>query len=301
MKILSHCIFIVSCLIGSATGAAYEITDSFGKHRFDSPPQRVVVTDWAVLEQVLELGIKPIGAPELAAYQHYVQQPALPNSITDIGLRVSPNLKTLQDLKPDLIILGTNQKQLARPFSKIAEVMYYKNFSERYRGNGEKSRERFKQIAELFQKEKVAEQKLATMDTRIAQLRLQLQQHFGNQLPKVTSIRFSSAEKCLVYGDNSLPLFALYLLGIESDFSIKKSQWGEKEIPINELDQIDEGYLVYFKPVNQSDQVFQSKDWLALPVVQQNNVLAASPVWSYGGAMSVLYIAEAISQALLKK
>lgn len=280
--------------------ASYQITDSFGKHWFDKAPERVVVTDWALLEQLLELGIRPIGAPELQAYKQYVKQPALPEDIVDIGLRRSPSLATLRALKPDLIILGTDQKELARPFSLISRVVYYKNFSERYRSNGTKSRERFKQLAELFQRSELAKQKLIRMDQRIAQLRKQLQEHFKAQLPRVTAIRFSSPEKCLLYGDNSMPIHALTLLGFSSDLPQTSSKWGEKEIRIKELSQVDKGHLLYFEPLPDTADVLSSQNWLQLPLVQKGRAHAVSPAWSYGGAMSVLYISEAIAETLMK-
>ncbi len=278
--------------------ADYEITDSFGKHRFKTPPTRVVTTDWALLEQLLELGIEPIGAPELAAYRHYVQQPQLPAQMSDIGLRRSPSLAQLQALKPEIIILGTDQKDFARPFSLFSRVLYYKSFSERYRTNGKKSRARFLQLAELFQKTELAEQKLAARDARIEALKKKINKHFDGQPPAVTTIRFSSVEKCLVYGDNSMPMHALKLLGLRSDFPVKKSKWGEKEIRLQRLQTVDEGYLVYFLPVD-DEKVLQSKAWRELPLVKQNRAVAADKAWSYGGAMSILYIAEAITEALL--
>ena len=142
---LIWCCFSFSSLADSyyLSDSHYEVTDSFGKHRLQKPPERIVVTDWTLLEQILELGIVPVGAPELERYRHYVKQPILPNGIADIGLRSSPDLKTLRSLKPGAIIVGTDQKSLARPFSLIAPVFYYNNFSARYRTNGKKTRVRF--------------------------------------------------------------------------------------------------------------------------------------------------------------
>ncbi|MGB1580651.1 MAG: hypothetical protein ACPHER_04005, partial [Nevskiales bacterium] len=126
-------------LSGSVQAAPYEITDSFGKHWFERPPQRVVVTDWTLLDNLQALGVETVGAPELALYRQQVS-PDLPRDVTDIGLRAAPNLETLRQLKPDVILLGTGQKELARPLSRISTVLYFKQFSDRYRSNGLKSR-----------------------------------------------------------------------------------------------------------------------------------------------------------------
>jgi ferric hydroxamate transport system substrate-binding protein len=276
----------------------YQITDTFGKHQFDHPPQNIVVTDWTVLENLLELGIVPLGAPELDRYRQYVVQPKLPTMITDIGKRMTPNLATVKSLNPDVVILGTKQRELARAFSLFARVNYYNSFSPRYRTNGTKSRKRFLQIAQLVQKVPLAEKKLAFLDTRIAELKKQLSDHFGQQLPFVTTCRFSAKQKLLLYGRNSMPDYALGLLGIEDEYQTEVSTWGETEVSISALKEIKTGYLICFKPHDDAS-IFNQNNWRKLSLVQQDRFHYADPVWSYGGAMSVLYIAEAVTKTLL--
>ena len=284
------------------------MTDSFGKHRLEKPPERVVVTDWALLEQLLELGITPVGAPELERYRHYVKQPALPQTVVDIGLRRKPNLNVLRALKPDAIIIGTDQKNLARPFSYIAPVMYYKSFSDKYRTNGKKSRTRFLQLADLFQRRPLAESKLAKMDKELKSIGEELRYYFANTFnskpPKITLIRFSSNKKVLIYGENSMALHTLEQLGLQSGINIAHSKWGYKEVPIAQLKSISHGIILYIKPLNierldPASTLFDSKQWLSIPAVKEQRIYAMEPSWSYGGAMSILYKARAIRNALM--
>lgn len=255
------------CLLGLISlslpvlAGSYEVTDAFGKHRFETPPARVVVTDWTLLENLLELGITPIGAPELDGYRQYVKTPPLQEGIRDIGLRQAPSLKILESVQPDLIILGTGQKDLARPFSRISRVAYYKFFSDRYRTNGLKARERFLQMAELFQKTGLARQKLAEMDTKIANLR--------GRLPKVTGsitlARQAGDGKLILYGPNSLPGHALVLLGLQNTQDFKGNSWGEKEVAA-----------------------------ASLRTEQNSTLILLDDAWPYGGALSLGHLAERI-------
>lgn len=280
--------------------AGYEVTDSFGKHQIQAPPTRVVVTDWALLEQMLELDVNPVGAPELDLYRRYVKRPILPSdNIVDIGLRLAPKLQSLRKLKPDLIIVGTGQKNLARPFSRVAPVMYYNSFSDKYRTNGKKSRVRFLQLADLFQKRALAETKLASMDQEISEIREALLQHFNHKPPKVTIVRFSSHEKVLIYGENSMPLHALEQLGLQSGVSISRSKWGYKEMPISILGTINDGVILYIKPTDALDTLLKSDTWLSLLAVKEQRIHPMNAAWSYGGAMSILYNARAIQKALI--
>jgi len=293
-------LLLVCCisLLSIQMGLAHQVTDSFGKHKFDKVPERIVVTDWALLEQMLVLGITPVGAPELELYRQYVSQPALPEGIVDIGLRRSPNLKVIKQLAPEVIILGTDQKSLARPFSRISRVMYYKSFSDKYRTNGKKSRERFLQISDLFKKRTLAEQLLAAMDRELIQIKQEINQHFNGNVPKLSIVRFSSAEKGLLYGANSIIDHTLQLLGIEQALSSSRSKWGEKELLIADLQEVNQGLLLYVNPVIYPE-IFSSSAWLSLAIVKSGRTFELDPVWSYGGAMSVLYGARAIRKTLL--
>lgn len=295
---LRFIIFIGLCLNISQAFASYLVTDSFGKHKFEQPPVRIVVADWTLLEQLLELGVNPVGAPELDLYRHYVVQPDLPTGITDIGLRRAPNIEAIRALKPDVIILGTDQKKLARPFSRISRVMFYKSFSAKYRTNGKKSRERLLQLADLFKLREFAQQKLAARDAELLQIKQQIHDHFVGQLPKLTVIRFSSARKCLIYGENSIMSYTFKQLGIMPQLNSNRTKWGEREVSIDKLEQVAEGVLLYVEPVD-SQEVFENKSWQSLPLVQQHRVAPMSAAWSYGGAMSVLYNARAIRDALI--
>jgi len=289
----------LTCISQNVSAESYVVTDSFGKHKFSAPPQRIVVTDWALLEQLLELGIKPVGAPELERYQRYVVQPALPSDIVDIGLRKAPNIKAIRSLKPDVIILGTDQKNLARPFSRISRVMFYKSFSDKYRTNGKKSETRFLQIADLFQLGDFAKQRLEEREQELKQIKQHVHTMFNGKPPKLSVIRFSSAKKALLYGENSIVSHTLEKLELDSALNSSRTKWGEREVTIKQLQKVNEGVLLYVEPV-ESNSVFSSEAWQDLPLVKAKHVGAMSPVWSYGGAMSVLYNARAIRDALAK-
>ncbi len=290
---LSTCL----CLFSFNVLAQYVVTDSFGKHTFDTPPSRIVVTDWTLLEQLLELGILPVGAPELAFYKKFVAQPSLPADITDIGLRRSPNSEAIRALNPDVIIIGTDQKKLARPLSRFSRVMFYKSFSDKYRTNGIKSETRFLQIAELFQKRQFAEQKLGQRNIELERIKTQIYQHFNENVPPLTVIRFSTHSNALVYGDNSILAHTMALLGIPQGISTKRTKWGEQEMSITKLSDV-KGSILYVEPV-ESQQILQSQAWRNLPLVKQQRVGPMAATWSYGGAMSVLYNARAIRDGLM--
>jgi iron complex transport system substrate-binding protein len=287
-------------ILVSNNAFSYQVTDSFGKHWLEKPPKKIIVTDWALLQQLLTLGIEPIGAPELQRYQQYVGSPELPATISDIGLRRSPDLAAVRKLQADTIILGTGQKDLFRPFSLLTQrVLYFTSFSDRY-NNYDKARQRLLELGVLVDKEDLAKEKLAAMDKRLIQLRQQVQQHFANQPPKVTLIRFSSSEKVLVYGANSLPLASINALGLNSALDTETTKWGYKEVYIEELSAIDTGLIFYIAPFTNDQPLTDSNLWQQLPAYVKANIYPMPPAWSHGGALSVLHTSELLTRLLLR-
>ena len=101
-----------------------------------------------------------------------------------------------------------------------------------------------------------------------------------------------------IYGENSIAAHTLKQLNIQPAVVTNRSQWGEKEMAISQLSDLSEGFVLYINPV-EDPTVFSSQDWLSLPFVINKRVFSMASVWSYGGAMSVLYHARAIRDALL--
>src|SRR5690554_7674114 len=52
---------------------------------------RVATVDWTLVETLMSLGVVPVAAAQIKDYQAWVAEPALPESVVDIGLRGQPN------------------------------------------------------------------------------------------------------------------------------------------------------------------------------------------------------------------
>lgn len=280
----------LSLISAQALADAYEITDSFGKHWFEQVPERVVVTDWTILDNLLRLNVVPVGAPETARYRTLPDQPTLPASVNDIGLRVAPSPARIRALEPDLIIIGTGQKELARPLSHIAKVIYFKNFSDRYRTNGRKARERWLQMAAVFQKTAQAQAALQAMDERMAELAGAL-----NPDQTVVLLQATPQGQLRLFGDNSLPGHVLRTLGLTPGLIRPATHWGESPLTLDDLGALNTTpQVLLFAPQSQHAQwknAIEKQDLSA-------GIQILPRLWPYGGALSLLQIAERIRHAL---
>ncbi len=274
------------------------IEDSLGQHTFQQIPQRVIALNWAVTENLIELDVTPLAMSDVDGYKTWVRQPTLPADLIDVGTRDAPNLELISQLKPDLIIAGGMQRNLLAKLRPIAPVLLFDGFNKDH-NNYQAAQHIFLQKAKLFDKQALAEQKLATKHARITELKNQLATHFNHQLPKVTTIRFNNTALAWVFGDNAMPQYALEQLGITPAMPLPATQWGLMQKRITELSVIDNGIVLYFEPFAQRDKLFATPLWQAMPFVRQQRFAAIPATWTYGGPMSVLYLAEAMAEQLL--
>ena len=219
-----------------ARSDSYQVYDSFGKHFFRAPPERTVVTDWTLLEQLLALDVVPVGAPELQSYRRVMPFETLPESIGDIGLREKPDLDRVAALRPDLIIVGTDQKQLARPLSRIARVLFYQNFSPRFDNNGATALKRLRQLSEVFQQQITADRELDALRREREEGRARLQRGRSAAEP-VTLVKQYRGTSLIRYSSHSLFGWVVTELGLKNRLDIEVNKFGE--LRSNELNSGD--------------------------------------------------------------
>ncbi|MCZ2721849.1 iron-siderophore ABC transporter substrate-binding protein [Marinomonas sp. 15G1-11] len=305
MLILTHttalymaCIINFLLLFSANSPAETVIQDSQGEVTFKTTPTRVAVLNWALAENVIELGITPIAVPEIKAYREWVVKPAIPDATIDIGNRAEPNLERLAQLKPDVILISDALKSQQARLEHIAPVVVFDTYREDH-NNAKQADLAFLTIAKLLNKTALAQQKLTAREEVFNTLSNQLKRSFPNGIPPVTSLRFASTTSAYVYGDNSMPQYALNRLGIEPALSLPTSQWGINQQRLKSLKQIDQGILLYFEPFYQVKKLQESRLWQAMPFVINKHTASVESTWTYGGAMSLKYLAEALTTALL--
>jgi ferric hydroxamate transport system substrate-binding protein len=90
----------------ATSGAPLTITHALGETEVPANPQRVVALEWTYIEDLLALGVQPVGVADIAGYEAWVQIPVeLGDDVVDVGTRQAPNLETLAALQPDLILV----------------------------------------------------------------------------------------------------------------------------------------------------------------------------------------------------
>ncbi|GIU17049.1 iron-hydroxamate ABC transporter substrate-binding protein [Shewanella sp. c952] len=291
-------LWLPSTLFAKTSSTTITVVDSRGQHQLPATPIRVAALNWDVAEQVLALGVTPIAMPDINGYREWVMQPKVPDSVMDIGSRVEPNFQRLATLKPDVIIIASPQLDLLPRLEKIAPVLFYQTYSEHH-DNARAAIDNFRLIAQLLDRETQAEQRLTQMQHSIATMRQQLAQAYQGKLPTVTTFRFASMTSIYQFGDNSTAQYALLLLGISAAIEQAPTQWGVKQKRLKELRHVGDGVALYFEPFAQQQQLSTSVMWNAFPFVRYHKMNSVKPAWNYGGAVSIEYMATALTESLL--
>ena len=302
MKKLSIRMMLLCCSVVLSTqvfAAPITVTDSLGQHTLPGIPKRVAALNWDILEQVIELGVTPITATDIDSYKDWVVKPEIPDSTESVGTRAEPNLEKIAQLKPDVILISDAQKELMPRLQQIAPVLLYANFSEQD-NQGEVAIKEFKQLAHLLGKEAVAKQRLEQMAQRFTELKAQLHDHFGPKLPSVVTMRFANMTSTFIYTQNSMADYVLTKLGLTNAMPLPPAKWGITQKPIADLQHVTQGYVLYILPFAQEKDLQKSILWRAMPFVRNHHIQSVESVWSYGGAMSLMYTAEAFTNSLLK-
>lgn len=283
MKDLLRAVSLLLCLVAGFAGAQ----------------PRVVALSWEATEHLLKLDITPIAVADAEDYRTWVVRPRLPDEVPSAGSRTEPNLELLAQLKPELIVIPPLLEDIRGKLERIAPVAAYSSFSQQH-DNYLTARDNYLALAQRFGREEQALRELAAMQARVDELHRRLVEHFRGRLPKVTVIRFSSPTAVFINGANSMADHAMQLLHLQPAYPLPRSPWGIVQSPVTTLGRIEDGVILHIEPFAAQDQLFDTPLWNAMPFVREGRFGAMRSTWTYGGVFSIEYLAEAISEALLR-
>ncbi len=91
---------------GATAGGPIRLTDAAGRTvELEKPAERVVVLEWQQTEDVLTLGVEPVGAADVKGYNTWDTAEDLDPKTKDVGTRGEPNMDAVFSTNPDLVIV----------------------------------------------------------------------------------------------------------------------------------------------------------------------------------------------------
>lgn len=259
-------------------------------------PLRVATLDWALLETLRALGVVPVAAAELVLYRRQVIEPAVPESVADLGLRGSPSFEALQLLAPDLI-LGSNYTAWAEPtLSRIAPVETFSIYGPG--GHPYAAAEAAtRAIAARLGIAPAGEALIAGTDAALAALKARLS---GGDGHPVLVINLGDDRHFRVFGADSMFGEALTRLGLANAWRGSTRYSATAPMGLETLAQVGDAWIVLLPPVPPEARRMMglSAFWKALPSVRAGRIVELAPVNPFGALPAALRFARLLTDAL---
>ena len=280
------------------------VTDSRGKEiKLDRPATRVVSLEWAETEMLVSLGVMPVGAADVKGFATWDTAVKLDPSVQDVGMRQEPSVDSISALQPDLVVMESDDVELAAQLEKFVPVLVAKG-SDATR-NLERLREDLNMIATAVGKTDEATKLLSDMDAAFAAGKEKIAAAGGAGKPFVMADGWKQGSTISIrlFGEGSLVSEIGGQLGLENAWKGEVDKdWGLGTTDVEGLTALKDDNIRFFYNAPEED-VFADglKDngiWKSLPFVQKQQVTKLpNGIWTFGGPLSCRQYAEALVKA----
>ena len=294
----------------SASGSAGQVsvTDGAGKTiTLDQPATRVVTLEWGQTEDVVTLGVQPVGVADPKGYASWVTSAPLTGDPVDVGLRTEPSVESIAKADPDVIIGITEsipESALAQ-IEKIAPVVLLKG-ADATRPL-DLMRENFTTIATLLAKTEQAKTPLADLDTHLWAAATKLKASDKAAKPFVFTYVNATGNTVdfRMHGPRSQPGAIAQQLGLTNAYTEEgDAAWGLGSLDVEGFTKLPaDTQILYWGNQGVDDPVkgalAKNAVWKGLASVKNDQVVRTGDgIWMYGGPASTKQWADALVAAL---
>lgn len=100
-----------------------EVTHELGTTVLEEAPKNVVVLDFGALDILSEMDVNIVGLPKSGTLPEYLDEYSA-EQYTNVGSVKEPDLETINELNPDLIVMAGRMADYYEDFSQIAPTVY---------------------------------------------------------------------------------------------------------------------------------------------------------------------------------
>ncbi|MFI9612819.1 iron-siderophore ABC transporter substrate-binding protein [Streptomyces sp. NPDC052023] len=292
------------------TGERITLTDANGaKVELDGPAEKVVGTEWNVVENLISLGVDPVGVADVKGYKTWDTAVSLKNEPKDIGTRGEPSMDTIASLSPDLIVATTDLPPAAvKQLREVAPVLEVRSADAsdpigrmtenldliaQATGTTEKADE----LKEQFEA-KLAEGKKALAGAGLA----------GADYAFADGYVVSNQVSIRPYTSGSLIGAVNEKIGLKNAWKIEGDKdYGLASTDVEGLTELGDVQFAYIGSEGDKNStpfagaLAKDKVWTSLPFVKKGNVhRLPDGIWMFGGPESMGQYVDAVVEALAR-
>ncbi|WP_114906451.1 ABC transporter substrate-binding protein [Ornithinimicrobium murale] len=281
-------------------------TDERGEHTLEEPADEVVSLEWGLTENLLALGIEPVGQADIEGYNTWdTVAPLDPEGIVDVGTRGEPSLSDITALEPDLIVTTTDlpdnvigQLEDIAPVltvrgSDSADPLAYMRSTVELLGTATGTEDKAEQALAQFD-ETVAEGQAAIEDAGLAGEEFVMADGWLNN--GVVSVRMFTPGSYFGALGEELGLVNAWTEGGDPDYGLAQTD-------VEGLTALDELHFIYAANDSEADPfadgLADNPIWQQLPFVTADQVhRIPDGIWMFGGPLSGEAFIDATVDAL---
>jgi ABC-type Fe3+-hydroxamate transport system substrate-binding protein len=290
------------------SGEAITLTDGTGAEvTLDGPATKVVGTEWNVVENLVSLGVDPVGVADVAGYTAWSAAVPLRNEPEDIGTRGEPSVETIASLAPDLIVATTDLPADAiEQLKAIAPVLQVESADASKQI--QQSEDNLELIAKATGTEEEATEVIAAYDQAITDGKAAI------EAAGASGSRFLFADGYVDAGQISVRPFAAgslfgdvgVELGLENAWTGEGDPaYGLATTAVEGLTTLGDGVTFLYNtnealgPDLFAETLEDDAVWKSLPFVQAGDVhRMPAGIWAFGGPASAAAYADAVVDIL---
>ena len=287
----------------SDSAKAISVTDSRGKTvTLDRPATRVVTLEWGNTEDVIALGVQPVGVADPEGFATWDTSVKISGNPVNVGMRTEPSLESVAKAAPDLI-LGVESSIPAaalEQMEKIAPVVLLKG-ADATRPI-DQMRENFSATASLLGKEKQAFDTLEAFDKTLETARTALAAKQTGPVALTYVNATGNAIDFRMHSDRSLPGAVAKEIGLTNAWKEKGDDaWGIGSLDVEGMTTLPaDTHMLYFAATATADPVTttlaENPAWKTLPMVTGGHVKRMPDgIWLYGGPAALTQWVEALT------
>ncbi|MFZ5818022.1 MAG: ABC transporter substrate-binding protein [Bacillota bacterium] len=289
-----------------AEPAKRSIKHALGNTELVGTPKRVVALEWTYTEDLLALGIQPVGSADIKNYKKWVNvTPALAADVVDVGTRQEPNLETIASLKPDLIIgVKFRHEKIYDQLRAIAPTLIFDPYpGENGPNQLQEMEETFLAIADAVGKKAEGEAVLKRMNEKFAKAAADLKAKGkgGAEFALAQAFSNQNTAQIRLFTENAMASQILTRIGLKNAHKDAKFQvYGFSTVSVEALPAVQQAHFLYV--VQESDDVFanQLKEnpvWKGLAFVKEGRTYSlGGSTWLFGGPLSAeLFVDKAVA------
>ncbi|OUE07398.1 iron-siderophore ABC transporter substrate-binding protein [Clavibacter michiganensis] len=289
-------------------GESITLTDGTGAEvTLDGPATKVVGTEWNVVENLVSLGVDPVGVADVEGYSAWSSAVPLVNEPADIGTRGEPSVETIASLAPDLIVATTDL-----PADAIEQLKAIAPVLQVVSADGtqqiQQSEDNLELIAQATGTEDEATKVIDAYDAAVSDAKAQLDAAglAGSRFLFADAYVDAGAVSIRPFGPGSLIGDVTAELGLENAWTGEVDPaYGLGTTDVEGLTTVGDVQFLYNSNATQGDDPFAqtlagNAVWQSLAFVQAGDVhRMPDGIWAFGGPASMTAYAEAVTDLLV--